>query len=250
MLIARFVCAVALGVAAKVAGTPDFLQTDPRAGLARSGSQFCAPTAVSNSLMWLAAHGNPRLRPPGDPVAAQAEMIRILGGPGYMETRPDIGTDAAELMRGVDRYLRDRGAAPALLAYQGWRAVPARRRTAENPDLAELARVITGERGAVWLNVGWYSHDPARGVYRRNHGHWVTLVGVEAGRWLIHDPSPRAGAGPSTEALTLTPVAGRLEGRKAGLPRDARGYFALEGLRSLPRGSNTALLDGAVLLEL
>lgn len=251
MLIARIACALALGVAAKSLEMPDFLQTDPRAGLARSGSQFCAPTAVSNSLMWIAGHGAPNLRPPGkDAVAAQADLIRILGGPGYMGTRPDVGTDAAELVRGVERYVRDRGYALHLLVYQGWRPVPEGRRDGFRPDPAALARVITRERGAVWLNVGWYSYDRARGAYRRNRGHWVTLAGVDGETLLVNDPSPRAGAGPSTERVTLRPLAGRLEGDKAGLPLDARGYFALEGLRSMPRGADTVILDGAVLFAL
>lgn len=251
MLIARVACAIALGVAAKSLEMPDFLQTDPRAGLARSGSQFCAPTAVSNSLIWIADHGAPQLRPPDeDAVAAQAELIRILGGPGYMETRSDVGTDAAELMRGVERYVRAKGYVPQLLAYQGWRPVPPDRRQGLRPDPAALARVITRERGAAWLNVGWYAYDRARGTYRRNDGHWVTLAGVDGETLLVNDPSPRAGAGPSTERVTLHPVAGRLEGKKAGLPLDARGYFALVGLRSMPRGSDTVILDGAVLFAL
>src|SRR6266446_4771239 len=48
---------------AKVQNTPRFLQTDRDAGFENAGDQYCAPTAVSNSLMWLANHGYRKLKP-------------------------------------------------------------------------------------------------------------------------------------------------------------------------------------------
>ena len=60
----------------KASQVPDFLQTDREAGFARSGSQFCAPTAVSNSLMWLADHGYEDLRAAGNAKQAQIAMIK------------------------------------------------------------------------------------------------------------------------------------------------------------------------------
>ena len=250
MLITRCMLVLALGLSTKISGTPDFLQTDERAGLANKGSQFCAPTAVSNSLMWLAAHGAPRLAPDvRDPVAAQIALIRALGSSAYMGTRPDIGTDPQELMTGVERWLAHCGVQAARFEYQGWRQVPRRWHASERVDPAALASVITQVKGAVWLNVGWYKRSG--GAYHRHSGHWVTLVGVEGDDLLVHDPSPRAGRGPSTERVRMRALdAGTLEGPKGGLPRPARGYFALQGIRSQPGGQDRVILDGAVLLLL
>ena len=41
--------------------------------------------------------------------AAQIEMIRTLGGDDYMKTSWSIGTNSAQLMRGVETYINEAG---------------------------------------------------------------------------------------------------------------------------------------------
>jgi hypothetical protein len=235
---------------AKASAIPDFLQTDREAGFARSGSQFCAPTAISNSLMWLAGHGYQNLRPSGSAKAAQIAMIRKLSGPRFMKTSPSIGTDASEVLAGVETYVDEAGYTISELQYEGWRPVPEDVAASEYPDLDDIKAAIADDHSAVWLNVGWYSYDEESGDYVRNGGHWITVVGYDHDDLLIHDPSPAAGEGFRTQRVTLEELTeGRLTGQQRNLPRSAEGYYEVGGEMAVASGK-TCILDGVVLLTL
>lgn len=231
----------------KAAATPDFLQTDPAAGFAGAGSQFCAPTAVSNSLTWLGLHGYPALLPQGSTLhTVQANLIRLLGSASFMNTDPASGTGPAQLLWGVGQYVEKAGYGISELSYEGWRAVPAAQRVSLAPDLDDIRDVTDDDAGAVWLNVGWYRYDEDDDTYERVSGHWVTVVGYGGDDLLIHDPATPAGR---TERATVTPLeSGSLVGHEANLPRPAEDYYELGG--SLAREKWVAVLDGAVFLLL
>lgn len=233
---------------AKAATTPDFLQTDREAGFANSGSQYCAPTAVSNSLMWLAANGYDELRPSGGSKRAQIAMIRSLAK--SMSTSASIGTDVAQLIRGVESYVTEAGYTIEELSHEGWRQVAADYNAGELPDLDDIRNAIADEQSAVWLNVGWYTYDEDSGDYLRYGGHWVTVVGYAGDDLLIHDPAPSAGSGFRTQQVSLEEIGeGRLTGRYPKLPRDAAGFYELGGEMAVSAGK-TCILDGAVFLRL
>ena len=236
---------------AKAADTPDFLQTDPEAGFANAGTQYCAPSAVSNSLMWLAAHGYDDLRPEGrNDKAAQIAMIRELAAREYMNTSPKIGTDVAQLIHGVAGYVEDVGYTIASLTVDGWRPAPEENASSEYPDLDAIREAIADEQSAVWLNVGWYTYDEDEGTYTRTGGHWVTVVGFAGDDLLIHDPSPSTGAKRWTQRVTLTEITeGELVGNQKNLPRSAEGYYEVGGEMKVGKG-RTCVLDAAVILVL
>ena len=233
---------------AKASQIPDFLQTDRDAGFANAGSQFCAPTAVSNSLMWLADHGYEELRS-GSGKKAQIAMIRELSGRGYMNTSPTVGTDAAQLIAGVEAYVTAAGYTISELSYEGWRPVPADAAAGEYPVLDDIRTYAADDSSAVWLNVGWYTYDEESGNYARNGGHWVTVVGYEGDDLLIHDPSPSAGTTFRTQRITLEEITeGELTGNQRNLPHSAAGYYEVGG--EMAKGSKTCILDGVVFLTL
>jgi hypothetical protein len=232
---------------AKASRTPDFLQTDRDAGLAKSGSQFCAPTAVSNSLMWLAANGYDDLRPAGGNKQAQISMIRSLSR--SMRTSPTTGTDTEYVLRGVEAYVTEAGYSIAELSFEGWRPVPSDYEAGEYPVLDDIRTAIADEQSAVWLNVGWYKWDEEDDSYLRNGGHWVTVVGYDGDDLLIHDPSPSAGNGFRTQRVSFEELeGGTLTGPHPNLPHEAAGYYELGG--EMATGSYTCILDGAVFLRL
>jgi hypothetical protein len=235
---------------AKASAVPDFLQTDREAGFAKSGSQFCAPTAVSNSLMWLAENGYEDLRPSGSAKKAQIAMIRKLSGPEFMKTSPSIGTDVAEVLAGVEAYVDEAGYTISELAYAGWRPAPEEKVASEYPDLSDIKTAIAGDQSAVWLNVGWYAYDEESGEYVRKGGHWVTVVGYDHDDLLIHDPSPSAGASFRTQRITLDELTeGMLTGNQRNLPRSAEGYYEVSGEMAVS-SERTCILDGVVMLTL
>ena len=234
----------------KARSTPDFLQTDREGGFARGGTQFCAPTAVSNSLMWLAANGYDDLIPSGSGKEAQIEMIRTLSGPDYMKTSPTGGTDVATVISGIETYVTEAGYSIAELSYEGWRPAPDDALAGEYPLLEDIQNGIAGDQGAVWLNVGWYRYDEDTDEYTRGGGHWVTVVGYAGDDLLIHDPSPSAGAGFRTHRITLEELSsGELKGSHPNLPISASGYYEVGGEMVVADGW-TCILDGAVFLVL
>lgn len=221
---------------------PDFTQTDVKGDAFGNGQQFCAPAAVSNSLVWLNGES-----------VDQRRLVLLLASESYMNTDLRIGTGTSELLRGVNRYLKEQFGGYRTLSYQGWRRHP--RDYSANvrlPTLSFIARGVT-KRSAAWLNVGWYRVNAASKEYERIGGHWVTLVGYDLGsdQLIINDPAPRAGRTRSSERVSFRALTGgRLSGTKSGLPTDARGYLQLgRGLHLHPR-ADTAIVDGVVLLEL
>ncbi|HEX3068333.1 MAG TPA: hypothetical protein VHX14_07140 [Thermoanaerobaculia bacterium] len=236
---------------AKVQSTPRFLQTDREAGFENAGDQYCAPTAVSNSLMWLANHGYRKLKPAAaSEKAAQIRMIKLLADSDLMNTNPEKGTDVAEVIAGVQGYVGNVGYEIEELQYSGWRPAPRDVVSGKFPDLDAVKEAIADPHGAAWLNVGWYRYDEDSGNYVRSGGHWVTVVGYDGDDLLIHDPSPRAGAGFSTQRITLEAIEdGRLTGRQANLPRSAKGYFIVGGEMKVSKNV-TCILDGAVVMQL
>ena len=221
---------------------PDFTQTDVRGEAFGNGQQFCAPAAVSNSLVWFNGGS-----------VDQRGLVMLLASEAYMGTDLRIGTGTSELLRGVDRYLLEQHGGYPTLSYQGWRKHP--RDYSANVRVPTLPFIFRGatEHSAAWLNIGWYRVNAASKEYERVGGHWVTLVGYDLvnDQLIINDPAPRAGRTKSSEYVSYHALTGgRLTGTKSGLPTDARGYLQLgRGLHLHPR-ADTAILDGVVLLEL
>ena len=221
---------------------PDFTQTDVKGDAFGNGQQFCAPAAVSNSLLWL-----------GGRSAGQKALVTLLASERYMNTDLKTGSGTTELRRGVDRYVKEELGGYRTLVYQGWRKHPAAFSShVRVPTLDFISRGVDG-RSAAWINVGWYKVDAASKEYQRIGGHWVTLVGFDFGdnQLIVNDPAPRAGRTKSSEYVSFRALTGgRLTGRKSGLPTDARGYLQLARGMHLHSKADTAIIDGVVLLEL
>lgn len=221
---------------------PDFTQTNVRGESFGNGQQFCAPAAVSNSLVWLHKKS-----------VDQRRLVESLASPDYMNTDLKIGTGTSELLRGVDRYVRGQFGRYRTLSYQGWRKHPAGYSSGVKiPQTGFMYRGVS-RKSASWINVGWYKTDKKSKEYRRVGGHWVTLVGFDADKNLVilHDPAPRAGQSKAAEYVSLRQLTGgRLTGNKAGLPTNAKGYYQLGRGMHLNSRADTAIIDGVVLLEL
>lgn len=242
----------------KLADTPDLMQTHEAAGLPGGGAAYCGPVAVSNSLVWLAKHGYPRLAPLDRPgPAGQGALAALLGGPAYMKTSQEEGTGARAMAEGLSRYLVDHGVPAHLVRFRGCDPVPeAYSEGVGPPDLGWVKRSLDGH-GAVWLKIGWYHHDRVTDTYRIFAGHWVTLVGYgqdEAGRpdpavLIIHDPAPRSGPTLSHDYVRVSPLAsGSVVAHGRVAAHATRGYHRLGGGLRIKRGADAGILDGALVL--
>lgn len=242
----------------KINSIPDLTQTDKRANFPGGGRQYCCLVAIANSFMWLDSNGFENLvRNTGKAFEDEVALVKLLGSKAYMDTDLVSGTGTTKLMRGVKKYVEERGYQIQKLEYQGWRKHPGEMRTEYPiPRLNWIKQGIIGN-GSVWLNVGWYQYNVSRNEYKRIAGHWVTLVGYgkdENGKLnpnilILHDPSPRAGEAFNNEYAIVSRIrSGRLLGEWVGLPRSAAGYYKLGGGMHIKKGANFAILDGAVVL--
>jgi hypothetical protein len=265
----------------KVIGTPQFYQGDPRGRFPGNGENYCCPTAISDSLVYLAAHGFPKLLADGiaDPVDAQIALIRKLAAPDCMHTNPATGTDAAEACAGIRHYVEASGYVCGKLEYQGWRPLPremASYVTAPLPSLSWIKKAAADARGAVWVNIGWYVRGAGPDEFKRVGGHWVAVVGFgidggaseDSGVLLIDNPAVRSAAPakprrrrpdgtevPTDDELAARIMAtervkqGRLFGRYTGLPRDAAGMYRVSGQGvHMSKKFDAAFLDDAIVL--
>ena len=217
---------------------PDLLQTLNSAGFAGDGQQFCAPVSVSNSLVWLEGNKD---------VQYQIDLVHKLGSPAYMNTNTINGTSVIELTRGVHKYANERWGRYKSLEYSGWSKVQPEFRSSLNKPTIEWMTQSLHRKGAAWINLGWYKQEGDN--YIRAGGHWVTLVGYEQGKLVIHDPSPRAGKESSSQFVSLRMLNG---GQLTNGQRktSATNHFAIaDGMKISTKG-NIAIIDGVVKFEL
>jgi hypothetical protein len=230
----------------KLASMPDFCQEDERHGaLPFDGSVLCAPVAVSNALVWLDANGFPDIiKGTRNTPRRQAALIRELSAEKYMFTFEQTGTAPLQLIRGLDRFMSDRGYRVAIES-MGWRSHT--KSIGEVPDVPWMLKSVEGDSNLV-LNIGFYTFAEGQQVYRRTAGHYVTVAGYKRGpdatALLIHDPGRRDGLDKRTvtcELRALEPKA-RLKG---GLEISAAGFFELHGVK-VKAGNDLAIIDQAI----
>lgn len=217
---------------------PDLLQTLNSAGFAGDGQQFCAPVAVSNSLVWLEGNKDE---------SYQIDLVHKLSSTIYMNTNTINGTNVFGLTQGVHKYAMERWGKYKTLQYSGWSKAPTQFRSKlEKPTISWMTSTLH-RKGAVWLNVGWYNQEGPN--YQRAGGHWVTLVGYEQGKLVIHDPAPRAGKAFSNQFVALSPLSGGqlMNGNRK---TNARNHFAIADGMNMSSKGKLAIIDGAVIFEL
>lgn len=242
----------------KLKDTPDLMQSLPEAKLPGQGAAYCAPVAVSNSIVWLQRHGlktitddqewNPR---------TQGALALLLSSPKYMHTTEDEGTGARGIMTGLSLYLKERHLGPFKIQYEGWDRHPKQFSTGIiRPSLDWIKESILG-KSAVWLKIGWYHYSAKNDRYKRFAGHWVTLVGYgedEQGRpnpniLIIHDPAPRSGPVLSHDrVLVQTLNHGTLCDSDGHAAIAARGFYRLGGGLKIKDGADAGILDLAIAL--
>jgi hypothetical protein len=219
---------------------PDFTQSDVKGSAAGNGQQYCAPVAVSNSLVWLNSNK-------GD----QLQLIHQLASGPYMNTSLKNGTGVSGVTRGVARISQELFGGYRFLEYEGWRKHPGQYSTGKKRPSKERLLSAISPKSAAWLNIGWYKRNKANNEYRRIGGHWITLVGVKNGKLVLHDPAPRAGKSFANEFVSYSVLKrGTLVGKKSGLPFPAKGLISLGHGMHKKKGADLAIIDGVVYLGL
>jgi hypothetical protein len=245
----------------KVATTPDFCQTDKEGKFHDNGKNFCGPTAVCNSFVWLADHGFPNLLDKtGGLKNGQIALIHLLANEEQMDTVSKDGTGPRKLMIGIKRYVESKGYEPSRLKCQGWRPLAKPFSSEQSTvSLDWLREGIADPCGAAWINIGWYQRGEEPQTWVRKGGHWMTIAGYGVNEngdndpvaFVAYDPAPRSGKGNVAHYFHVEEIqSGKLMGEEKGLPRDAAGnYKIIDGI--VPKkGMDAVIIDSAVVLIL
>jgi len=166
---------------------PDLYQVSRRLGHQGGGYFHCVPTAISNSLMWLANQGYAKLafdRPGQD--RAHWELARLLASPEYMGTDARSGTLITDTMQGIKRFIGECGYDLVNLETQG---LPFNREFTHWNQPSSLTFIKSGLMGdsAIWLTVGYYERE-GDALFRRA-GHLVTVTGYGRNKRGDRDPN-------------------------------------------------------------
>ncbi len=242
----------------------DFKQTNPHAQFAEGGKDFCAPTCLSDYLMWLGKNGYPALLPAGDnDEEVQIALIKKLASSDYLGTDPNSGTSPQQIMVGLKKYITESGYVIKSLSYQGFR--PATKEFFAGISTPSLTWLKAGSIApkCCWLNIGWYNWDEDSDTYTRTGGHWMALVGygnnakkqTSPSTIIVHDPIARFGLDKTNIYIDLQKLnSGTLTGNYKGLPRMADGFHWYEnytdGVKSREFKTYYGIIDGGIVLEL
>ena len=252
-LLAPGATALAKGRPTKDAQTPAFCQTDQAAGFAGSGGNYCAPTALSDGMIYLtAARDYADLAPVATP-AEHAKLIKALAA--QMSTDPGAGTGPAQILKGIWGYVTKRGYAVDRLEYAGWRDIGAsnakRYGQGVRPKLAWLRQAAKDPEAVLLVNVGWYR--PAAGGWQRRSGHWLNVVGAGAGKqdFLVRNPALPAADQRKKSAIRLAPLdESFVVVSSPGNPKTMDGFYAAAGPALPLAPAYRAVVDCALLFTL
>jgi len=238
----------------KAEGTPAFWQQDKVAGFLDGGSNYCAPTAISNGLMYLAqTRGMPELAP-GATHEDQIALIKELAAD--MSTDPKNGTNPDKILTGLRQYVQGRGLRLKRLEVATWRKLSAANRSCSvgvRPNLEWMRQAAMDPDCVEVFNVGWYRQEESG--YSRHSGHWVTVVGAGPGTndFCVHNPllHPDTQKVKKAVALTMLENGFKIINPLGGDAGDMNGYFRVDG-PGLPLGSKTAaaVLDSVIVFSL
>jgi len=233
-------CPVCFGDTSFADKIPDFTQTDVTGIGSGDGQQYCAPVAISNSIVWLNKNDSQQL-----------ELVNKLASKQYMNTSLKNGTGTTGVLRGVEKISTELFGGYKKLEYEGWRKHPKSYSSGVKVPNIKKVKSFISKNTAAWINVGWYKFNKGKNEYERIGGHWITLVGTKGNEFIFHDPAPRAGKSFSNEYVEYTTIKnGTLVGQKSGLPTSAKGYISLEKGMHVKSGADFAIVDGIVYFEI
>ena len=157
------------------------------------------------------------------------------------------GTGPTGIIKGAFLYALECGYAIKRLEGQGWRCPKEHSRGVAIPEWRWIRSALTGKT-AVWMNLGYYDHDPRQGTYTRTGGHWVTVVDAGTDSLTIHDPSD--GIRPKPKGVVyrfhkVRPGKGRL-----GPGRSSSSYVGQYLRDKRKRNGQAVGIDAVIVMEL
>lgn len=236
----------------KEALTPTFWQRDPDANFEDEGRMHCAPTSVSDGLIYLSKAFGMKNLVPGTGHKEQIELIQELAE--EFGTDPSIGgTNPDKILTGLQSYVKSKGYELSRLELKSWRGVSGSNKqfvTGKKPDMAWMHSAARSKDTVVIFNFGWY-YETEDG-YTRKGGHWVAVVdsSSDSNEFIVHNPILPPDKQSDQKSVELTLLDNDFIVAKDSGEANMKGYYEGKG-SGLPHGKSvTAILDAVIVFSL
>jgi hypothetical protein len=252
--------ALATSVCAQESGskrelTPAFWQRDPEAGFEDEGKMHCAPTAVSDGLIYLAKHKGITDLVPGLSHRNQIKLIKQLAED--FGTDPSIGgTNPDKIVAGLQKFAKAKGYELSRLEVKTWRRIRAANKKFKigtKPDMDWMQEAVQDEDTIVIFNFGWYHEDgDDEESYTRKGAHWVAVLdtGEEDGEFIVHNPLLEPERQMNDTSVTLSLIDDDLTVINSAGDKNMKGYYEADG-PGLPHGKTVKpILDAVIVFSL
>ena len=230
--------------------TPTFWQRDPDADFEDEGKMHCAPTSVSDGLIYLSkVNGWKDLVPGTEQKKDQIKLIQELAE--EFSTDPSIGgTNPDKVLTGLQSYVTAKGYELSKLEIMTWRTVSADNKQFKKgtkPDLAWMRSAANAKDTVVIFNFGWYRKG--EDGYERKGGHWVNVVGGSGNGFTVHNPILQPEKQSENKSLELSVLDDFVVSKDSG-ETNMKGYYEGNG-SGLPHGDSvTAILDAVIVFSI
>ncbi len=229
---------------------PDFFQTHKK--LPNKGAMYCAPTVVSNILVYLDTNGFPNMLKAETPNEEdQLELIKLLGSKEYMATASH-GTNPPAVMSGLEKYVKEKDY-KINIKYKGFeggkyladKEIPSPKWLKEEWDKGSHAVMRFGY---------YYPDKKKKGLLVRWGGHYVTIVECKNdSETYIHNPLPSDENDklPKKELYKFTQLPEVTLLRDRDLPTETvsgKGYWSLTP-NSVPHYKASMILEGIIVFK-
>ena len=234
----------------KIELTPTFWQRDPDADFEDEGRMHCAPTSVSDGLIYLSKAFGMKNLVPGTGHKDQIKLIQDLAED--FGTDPSIGgTNPDKILTGLQSYVESKGYELKRLELRSWRGVSASNKEFKigtKPDLAWMRDAVLARDTVVIFNFGWYRET--EDSYERKGGHWVAVVGGAGSEFIVNNPILPSEKQADKKSVMLTMLNEDFLVAKDSGEANMKGFYEGKG-PGLPHAESvTAILDAVIVFSL
>ena len=230
--------------------TPTFWQRDPDANFEDEGRMHCAPTSVSDGLIYLSKAFGLKDLVPGTGRKEQIKLIQELAD--EFGTDPSIGgTNPDKILTGLQSYVEGKGYELNRLEMKSWRGVKADNKSFKigtKPDMTSMRAAVSAKDTVTIFNFGWY-YETDDG-YERKGGHWVAVVGGAGNEFIVHNPILQPDVQTEKKSVVLKMLDEDFIVPKDSGEANMKGFYEGNG-PGLPHGKSvTAILDAVIVFSL
>ncbi len=236
--------------------TPTFWQKDPDGDFPNEGRMYCAPTAVSDGLIYLAkAYGLKDLVPGTEKKGDQIKLIEELAE--LFETNPNKnGSTWDKTLTGLQSYVTSKGYDFRRLEVVTFSPLKTDEnnnfRIGSKPDLSWVRSAVRSKDTVVIFLFSRFETKSEEDDVARTGGHFVIAVGAgpDSNEFIIHNPAFESEKQSEKKSIVLTKLDEDFVVTRSSKEVNMKGYYEADGPGFPHKDTVTAILDGVLVFSL